>query len=779
MKRLLLVFAILLALWQPEGSFVADAKPQIGLSIGANDFPGVFINWLKGCSSPIYNGKGNLQMLDSDMYPNAAPIPEGASIFCAITQWPTNYTGTWEWFFSGKGQPQLAFSNVTVVSNPASNPVVPHAHTCSFSANTLKGTDCDVIISFKGSPAAAHVFTAGTYSNFGNEGLIRTSDKAAYLAGHVYTPEWISLLRSSGALYLRTMGMSFPTPQNIANETAWRYRIPRTAFSYRLPYYPPNIWAGIDPIHTDNYILRGYHDMPSQWTDGEIFQFKASNSANAAISIRAAAADSSSANCGGREGCVQFTVNSTSTLTSGETVLVMNAYGQTRGKTAQAPQPYVITVIDNAHVDLRGTAYHASWSGKGTITTTTINVGNRGTKFAVTESVLGAPNIRSNIIETCHFDGLLDVLLCSNYGINAGLPPEAQVEMANEANISLWANIPPFWQEEDVASWTRYINSTLKDGLNFYAELANENWNYSFYAQNWTQRGFAIGLSQSSNQALYSYIGLRYRQLMPSVIYNWKRPRSQLHIVGGAQAYGNPSQFATFEFSGAALCGVSCGNPSYQRAVGVDYNIAPDRPKDYIDDYAIASYWNGAQESGNVGTLTQLKGIITAASNFVSGQTADAFNFIYNDNFDGTCGGCSGEAFTISKFETNQAANWNLLAENDGKSLISYEGGWSSYGPSASYLASIGDNHAQTDAININNLLVAFRSSNKFFSLYSYQNRRWFANSRVVGNSQLEVQGFGSVPANRQYWGLLERSIFPAVPYQNYWALQKINVDSP
>jgi hypothetical protein len=269
--------------------------------------------------------------------------------------------------------------------------------------------------------------------------------------------------------------------------------------------------------------------------------------------------------------------------------------------------------------------------------------------------------------------------------------------------------------------------------------------------------------------------------------------------VNAAQAAGNPSNFATYQFSGSALCGTSCGNSTYQSIIGTDYDASPNRPQDYSDDYAIATYFQGAQAQGNNGTLSQISGtcngsictgLIAAASCYAApsnstcgtgGTSALALQFADNDTRSGTYIGSSGctwgpgyPLFTVICLQTNVSAGWNTQATTDRKSLIAYEGGWASYGPSAAYLSSIGDGNASTDATNINNLLIAYRSSSLFYNTYLYWNSTWFGNSQVVGNSNLGIQGAGGIGVNSQNW-FMTLTIMPLVTYQNYNAFQTIN----
>lgn len=754
--------ALLLALTlgapaQAQSFYTPVATPQVGFSVGQSDFNGIFINWFKTCGSYIFDGSATPRWFDANSYPNQiGTIPAGSDIFCQMSGLPSSsyYSGTWEIGFTGTGALGLG-TTLTSVVNPAPSPVITNPNTCTFSGNILSGTNCDIQFSFSGGTPSAldHRFEPGTYSNMGNAFLIRTSDKASYVAGKSYTPEWISTVQ--GAAFLRTMGFSFPLPQSVANSTGWKYRMPVASFTYNVNTYPPNIQAGTDSTNTDNYVFTSYPDMPAQWTDSEVFQIQVANASNAQINVSAAANDG---------GVVELTA-STSALSNNQNVLVANC------ESNASPTSYAVTIVDSGHLTLQGSTYSSAWSScsAGIITTTTINVGNRGAKFAVTETILGAPAITANTIWTCHYDALLNLVPCASGGINAGLPPEQEVEMANEAGTPLWQNIPPYYQTSDVTSLVSYGCANTKN--DYILEFNNEDWNFSFQAQVWQQRGYALGLPQSGNNALYSYIGLRYRQLFAAATSACGKGAGHFHRVNAGQEGNTASAFQTYQFNGQSLCGTSCGNSTYAALGLPDYNSAPNRPKDFTDDYSTATYWNAV--NGNNGNLAANQPLIFAANEYANGDLGDAFAWLDGQE----------RSIISTNTQPDAFAPWNVIAVADGKNYRAYEGGYSDAGPTAAYLTGIGDtgsgsctgcNGGTTDATNINNMLVAYRESSLFFSTYVYWNGTFLGNSNTVANSNLQVQG-STININAQFWGLLEGGIFPSVQYQNGVAAQMIN----
>jgi hypothetical protein len=783
-----------------HGSVGTPTVPaQIQLSVGTGDSgvgngnQPICINWFK-CSQ--YNLNSNSPtILDANQYPNAGTMTDTMS-WNPIKQTPLSYySGNWEELWTGGPFQINNDSGITIVSDPQS---------CSNgdgsgNAGHFKGTNCDVIFSYGSNPGGNAVIPIGTWGTttpVSGAALFRSSDKTAYLAGQVFLPEYISILKSLNPLAIRTMGMSFPV-QNAENVASWSDRLPMTAASWGAQNWIPNDWAGADTTHTDNYVLGSYTNMPGTWTDSELFQASFTHGSNAGLTITGAANDSGNSE-------VRLTVSSTSTLTTNQNVLVSNCQSNS------PPTVYEITVESGTTLDLQGTTYSSAWAncpasggGNGLLTTTTVNVGSRGAKFVLPiAGLFGNPGIANGDNGTFIYDALLGILVYSSGGISAGLPPETHIAMANESGRPLWFNFHPYWHAADVTSFIDYANANLTTDL--YVEFDNENWNYNYQGQVWQQRGEAIGLPSGSNTASYSYIGLQIRVLFGAATAAWTGGSAHLHRVNAAQESGSPALFASLQFSGSNLCGTSCGNSTYQSKIGTDYNASPNRPQDYSDAYAIATYFNGAQSGGNqfnalsqiTGTCngTTCTGLIAAASCYAApssstcgsgGTSALALQFMDTDNRSGQLIGETGctyptnvtNLFTVSCSQSaiwGGAGGWNAQALADGKKLLAYEGGFSNYGPTAAYLTSLGDGNATADATNINNLEVAYRSSSLFYATYIYWNTIWFSNSQVAGNSNLSIQNGPTVGIGAQNWGMVT-SIMPLATWQNYNAFEAIN----
>lgn len=749
LKSLLVTIAVC-ALWCAPASGLMHGFQNPGniqISLGLGDTPQFFINWFKSVPGVSYNGNTPL-VQDANGYPNLGPVTSGVGILEAVPSMPTSayYSGTWEIGFTGTGGIQVQGQSLSIMSDPQG---------CYSATGNIVGTNCDVVFSYPGNPSSNYLFPSNiTYSNMGGAFLIRTSDRAAYLAGQVITPEWVDVLKRLNPLAIRTMGLTFPNQAN-AVVASWNYRTPVAAFSYLTQIFFQNL---ISPsiTGTDQYTASAATDTPAQWTDGEMLQGNFPNSSAPALTITGAASNG---------GLVRLTMASTGTLSTNQNVLVANAFNN-----GAAPKVYAVTVIDGTHIDLQGSTYSASWLGSGQVTTTTINVAGRGAKFIVPGQILGSVGINGGQFATMTYDGLLDLVLLAANGeaMQPGVPIEVLVSAANTVGKPLWWNIPPLYTTAAVSAEAAYVCSHSSQAS--YVEYDNETWNFglggTFPGAQWfLQRGLALGLGGiSSGQAQNSYVGLKVRQNMAAVT---AACGSRVKRINAAQATGFAPNIDLYQFQGSLLCGTSCGNSIYQNSpyAGVDYNVSPNRPIDYSDAISAALYFQGCQVSGNNGTLVQLNGIITAATQYAAGDTVDAFAFMDSDTRAGTWSGggsCSGVGSTLAQVASDIEAQWNTVANSENKPFYAYEGGYQGVGQSSAYLTSIGDANASVDATNIANLIIAYRGSSPIKQTVLDWNHGLFSNITLAkGNSWLTVEGPG-------IWSLLQGGLMAASQFQTF-----------
>jgi hypothetical protein len=782
--------------WMPHGSGAALPAGQLLLSLGGSDLPYAFINFAKSCTGPHFSGGAGPANITANGYPINGTLASGQNFYNACVL-PTlaEYSGTWEFSFSGTGSVQLQFATISNVTDPQG---------CwnSSAANPFfVGTNCDVTFNITalsgGTNTNINFVGPATYSNISNIALIRSTDKTLFTQGQIWTPESVQIMKKVNPLALRTMGMTFPS-QTGGNENSgsWSYRTPAAAVSYANPTWFPNLWSssitynGTVGAGYDQYTASGATDTPISWTDREMLQGTFPSASAAALSATAAADNGS--------GVVRLTLAATSTLTTNQQILLQNVNGLNNPSTV-----WTITVVDSTHIDLQGSTYSTSWNptsgSPATIVTTTINIASRGAKFIVGSGYLGAPSIAASQNGTLVYDATFAVsgtspttatgaLIYTSGAVNAGVPIEAQVQLANLIGKPLWFNIPPYYQTGSVTSLASYVCGNANSAP--YVEYDNETWNSQWQTQWFTQHGLALGFILGSNRASLGAVGLYHRQLMAAAT---SACTSVKRVIGSQSATGVTTNFDLYEAKGSLLCGTSCGNALYQAFVGTDYNASPNRPIDYADMIAIDTYFAGTQEVGN-GTLAQITGtcngttctgIIAAATCYATpnstncgtgGSQQTALQFIDTDTRNGTFADGTTNNGSIVQKQTNILATWNTEAASLSKPLIAYEGGLGSRGQTASYLTGIGDANASTDATNINNLIIAYRASSLYLATYQYWNQQWFSNnSQVIGNSNLQLEGGGTINPGGQFWGLMQGYYLDNTFWQSYYGACAIN----
>jgi hypothetical protein len=775
--RFIVIFLWLLMFGFANGQQRSVSQTGTGralINVGPNELTGGFINFLEAGALNSTNAVDPFpRELDNNGYPNNIEGGSGLrySLSLGNVPLPAN-DNTYDWVVSWRGTcgtsssaPGLRFLAPTRVTS--GRRFVAGATIYNLS---LYGTNGSVTFSFRSStPSLGTYFLAGAkFSGCAKLALYRQSDAAAYAAGQIFTPEFLAALKALNPLAIRTMPWNFDYGGNANNFVDWQYRTPTSYIAYGSRSWPNRLWAGTTR-GTDRYSIGPAPNTPATWTDGEQFQAFIPNAGNAWVFATAAAS-------GG--GVVELTVDSTSTLTTNQTVLLQNC-----GPLAP-PTIYQVTVIDGRHLTLQGSTYSSGWSScaTGYISTTTINVNGRGAKFVVPNDVTYnyvSPIIGADTLGTFQYDALLNVVIFSSGGMTSQVPYEVQAALANQVGSPLWFNFAPHVDNATVAETMQFFSANLASPP--LLEWGNEMWNGAFPNFAWGYwRGVALGLSGTWQ----NYYGLRFRQIMGIVAANWSR--GGLHRMNCGQEYGPPSSFNTYDLQGTGLCGSSCGNSAYQSLVGTDYNASPNRPGDFTDGVCIAIYVNGSQtagssSSGDYGgnTYAGISTLISEAAAYATGVPASqiaALQWLDSDYRNGT-GGASGQS-TLSYVSASIYPAWvsMLTTTWPGMTLYAYEGGMQAIAPGAAWLASQGDTNSTTDAANIANLIVAYDNSRYAFSLaYDYGQQFLNAGSIVKGSAELSLQG----PSQ---WSLLPGLVIPSPPlnaYQMYWGICSFNRGAP
>jgi hypothetical protein len=246
-----------------------------------------------------------------------------------------------------------------------------------------------------------------------------------------------------------------------------------------------------------------------------------------------------------------------------------------------------------------------------TSTAPTLNVNSLGAVTIVNTSGLALsagdlnPAGSSNGFYIFVYNSILNKWIFKSNGVNAFLPIEAQVQLANKIKASLWANIPLMAQDDWINQWSSYVCSNLNGGLYFYPEYSNEIWNFGGQTQTSlaNQIGLALNFPNANGEPYHGWYGLRVRQAMGNLIpAQCSGHMSIVRRVMAFQEFGSISAAETYRFQGgdlnpasnSALCTYlggtftsSCsGAPNYSAQVSGGGNGWP------IDVVEVASYAN-------------------------------------------------------------------------------------------------------------------------------------------------------------------------------------------
>jgi hypothetical protein len=234
---------------------------------------GAFINMFKAyrISSTPEPGK-----LDDQGYPKESlssdvagqmTIPQ--SIQGPTVEWVIKVTGTRQMrILLDQPMTKVSQSGLVTVTGGTNS-----AMTCSFAG---EGRVVFTVTSLF-STLSTYFKSGGTFATgTGEVVLVRATDEAAYDAGDLYTPEFISFLSGLNLKTIRTMPW-MKAGGNYSNEVQWRYRVTPDHISWLTGRFPTGTWGGTAG-GTDTYTAPAATDYPSgAYVGGEVFQCQFTN----------------------------------------------------------------------------------------------------------------------------------------------------------------------------------------------------------------------------------------------------------------------------------------------------------------------------------------------------------------------------------------------------------------------------------------------------------------------------------------------------------------------
>jgi Ca2+-binding RTX toxin-like protein len=151
-----------------------------------------------------------------------------------------------------------------------------------------------------------------------------------------------------------------------------------------------------------------------------------------------------------------------------------------------------------------------------------------------------------------------------------GVPLEAKVQLANEAHVDMWINIPTKADDTYVTNELTYIRDNLDPGLKVHVEYSNEVWNTGFAANGYAkaQATALWGTATGGGDANF-YYGYRSAQIA-SIAHQVFGDQSASRLVDVIAGQAVNTNVLSHILSGIAKAGLGSAASLFQ-----DYAIAP------------------------------------------------------------------------------------------------------------------------------------------------------------------------------------------------------------
>lgn len=359
-----------------------------------------------------------------------------------------------------------------------------------------------------------------------------------------------------------------------------------------------------------------------------------------------------------------------------------------------------------------------------TLTTSTLNINGRGAKKLLHHdaAAIQVGEVVAGGLGTFVYDPNSDGYMYSNAAIQTGMPINVQVALCNRIGCDAWYTVNANMPDSEITAIVQYFRDNLIGKL--WLEWGNEIWGGvpqpAAIVQAWSAGEGGVGTAQ-----VYGY---NIRRTMGLATTAWS-PRSltQLRRVAAWQAFGAVADFNTF-------CLQATG---YAKMTGLGWDVAPNRPIDFIDALAFATYYQGpsvpAFQGGYTGNTSGVQaGLYTAADNYDSSnptQMAAALDWLDNDVRQGTGGNSdfqtllslsngpivvNGQAGAYKGWEA-LAASYDASRPTNKIQIVNYEGGLQINPPDITTVTGLGVNPAYITKIT--NLFNAYKFDARFKKL--------------------------------------------------------------
>jgi hypothetical protein len=243
---------------------------------GGNSFP--FINFAKVMGSQ--GGSVSFQgLMNTDGYPKGALTwPSQFASVVALDSTLLDPSVTWVLSWQGNGGIQVSNGIVINQTNfivTAGSSFVGGSSTPFKLTNVMTASGQNGYIEFTNGPGAFQFgLTFSSFVNYdgtmSNLQLYRKSDQAALKSGQIFTPEFLTNLRSLNVKVIRMMDWG---QTNFNNASRFAYRTALSAFSYYNVRWNSSLWAGITAGSSTAYVCaRPQASGSGSYVDGETVQ---------------------------------------------------------------------------------------------------------------------------------------------------------------------------------------------------------------------------------------------------------------------------------------------------------------------------------------------------------------------------------------------------------------------------------------------------------------------------------------------------------------------------
>ena len=229
-----------------------------------------------------------------------------------------------------------------------------------------------------------------------------------------------------------------------------------------------------------------------------------------------------------------------------------------------------------------------------------------------------------------------------------GVPIEAMVQLANEAHVDMWYNVPTTADDTYVRNALTYIRDHLDPNLKVHVEWSNEVWNTAFSANSYakSQATALWGTSVASYQQANVYYGYRSAQIAQIAhnVFTGSHAGQLNDVLAGQVGSGTADWIA-----GAAKAG-------YTGPIS-----------GLFKEYAIAPYF-GQEMGTHVASAADRATIVGWANGGAAGLTAAFHELEY--------GGSLSTDYSLTHAMASIAKSGQIAAAN-GLNFVTYEGGTS------------------------------------------------------------------------------------------------------